>query len=62
MIKNDLDNLNIRCESHLSGNDVQVHMMLSCSIVNFGFGILYGFIFLGDRINYRKYLLGLWIF
>jgi hypothetical protein len=62
MIQSDLDNLNIRCGTHLTGNDVQVHMMLSCSIVNFGFGILYGFVLLLNTPNYRKYLLGLWVF
>lgn len=37
-------------------------MLTSCAMVSFFFGIFYGFVFLIDSPNYRKYLLGLWAY
>jgi hypothetical protein len=60
MLQKDIDNLNTRCFTSLTGADVQAQMLDACSIGCFAFGLLYGFMRLMNTQGYRKYLLGLW--
>lgn len=57
----DIENLNKRCETDLNGKQIQGHMLTSCAILSFFFGIFYGFVLLMDTPGFRKYLLGLWV-
>lgn len=57
----DIENLNKRCQSDLNGRQIQGHMLTSCAILSFFFGIFYGFLQLIDTPGFRKYLLGLWV-
>ena len=60
MLKKDLDNLNKRCGTSLTGAAVQEHILLACSIGCLGFGLCYGFLLLSRKPGYKKYLLGMW--
>lgn len=60
MLKKDIDNLNLRCKTDLTGYEVQVHMLTACAIGCFAFGLIYGFMLLANESGYKKYLMGLW--
>lgn len=60
MLQKDIDNLNLRCGSDVTGEEVQEHILVACSIGCILFGMLYGFVLLSDTVGFRKYMLGLW--
>lgn len=62
MIPKDINNLNKQCGTHLTGEEIQGSMLTACSIGSIAFGLIYGFMMLGNRPGYRRYLLGLWAY